>query len=476
MRTAVLSRERLKLAALAVAGAVVALLLVIGPGPQAAKASSHREAPLIAADPTADNTDVYAFVSPDRPNSVTLVANYIPFEEPAGGPNFSNFDDNALYELHVDKDGNGRDDVTYQFRFDTQTRNPNTFLYNTGQIGSLDDPDWNVRQFYSVTRVEGRHHRTVLGSSLPVPPDNIGPRSTPNYDSLANAAVKTLPGGIKVFAGQRDDPFFVDLGSIFDLGGLRPFNAFHLLPLPTAAGVDDVANYNVHSIVIQVPISQLVDASPTIGVYASASRPALRILKADGRTKNVGPEVQISRLGNPLVNEVLIPLGQKDFWNRQDPADDSQFVDRYLSPELAGLVNLLYPALPDAPTTNRQDLVAVLLTGVPTLNFTGPTLADELRLNTSIPPTASPNRLGVLAGDFAGFPNGRRLGDDVVDIELRAVACGYGPILKSAQGLCDLQPNDQIGDGVDANERPFLSTFPYVAPPHQGYDSHTATP
>jgi hypothetical protein len=139
-------------------------------------------------------------------------------------------------------------------------------------------------------------------------------------------------------------------------------------------------------------------------------------------------------------------------------------------------VNLLYPALPDAPTTNRQDLVAVLLTGVPTLNFTGSTLADELRLNTSIPPTASPNRLGVLAGDFAGFPNGRRLGDDVVDIELRAVACGYGPILKSALGLCDLQPNDQIGDGVDANERPFLSTFPYVAPPHQGYDSHTATP
>ena len=316
----------------------------------------------------------------------------------------------------------------------------------------------------------------MLGTDLASPPDNIGPRSTPNYDSLAAAGVNTLPGGIKVFAGQRDDPFFVDLGSIFDLGGLRPFNPFHVIPLPAQAGVDDVAGYNVHSIAIQVPIPQLTDATPTIGVYASASRPALRILKADGLTKNLGPEVQISRLGNPLVNEVLTPLGQKDYWNRQDPENDSQFVDHYLSPELAGLIHVLYPPLPAPPTTNRQDLVAVLLTGVPNLNFTGNRLADELRLNTSIPPSATPNRLGVLAGDFAGFPNGRRLGDDVVDIELRAIACGYGPILHAALGLCDLQPNDQIGDGVDGNDKPFLSTFPYVTPPHQGYDSHTATP
>jgi Domain of unknown function (DUF4331) len=225
-----------------------------------------------------------------------------------------------------------------------------------------------------------------------------------------------------------------------------------------------------------VPTSQLVHTSPTVGVYASASRPALRIFSPSGRTRNVGPEVQISRLGNPLVNEVLIPLGQKDYWNRQDPSDDSQFANRYLSPEPAGLINALYPALPDAPNTNRQDLVAVLLTGVPSLNYTGSTLADELRLNTSIPPAATPNRLGVLAGDFAGFPNGRRLADDVTDIEIRALACGYGPILHAALGLCDLQPNDQLGDGVDANDKPFLSTFPYVAAPHQGYDSHTATP
>ena len=475
MRIEALLPGKLRLALLALAGSFVALLLVLGPGSQAAKASSHREAPLIANDPTADNTDLYAFVSPDRPDTVTIVANYIPFEEPAGGPNFANFDDNALYELNVDNNGDGRDDVTYQFRFRTETRNENTFLYNTGPITSLDDPDWNVRQFYSVTRVDG-HRRSVLGTNLPSPPDNIGPRSTPNYNSLATAAVNSLPGGIKVFAGQRDDPFFVDLGSIFDLGGLRPFNPFHVLPLPAANGVDDVAGYNVHSIAIQVPISQLVDASPTIGVYASASRPALRILSPTGKTKNVGPEVQISRLGNPLVNEVLIPLGEKDYWNRQDPEDDRQFIDHYLSPELAGLIHVLYPSLPAPPTSDRQDLVAVLLTGVPTLNFTGPKPADELRLNTSIPPAATPNRLGVLAGDFAGFPNGRQLGDDVTDIELRAIACGYGPILHRALGLCDLQPNDQIGDGVDGNDKAFLSTFPYVAAPHQGYDSHTSTP
>jgi hypothetical protein len=472
MRTAIRSKGSRLLTALALLAGAVALLLALGPGPQAAQASSHREAPLIAGDPTADNTDLYAFVSPDRPDTVTIVANYIPFEEPAGGPNFFNFDPSALYTIHIDNNGDGRDDVAYNFRFRTETRNPNTFLYNTGQINSLDDPDWNVRQFYTVTRVRG-HRETVLGTHLASPPNNIGPRSTPNYDSLASAAVNTLPGGIKVFAGQRDDPFYVDLGSIFDLGGLRPFNSLHILPLPDAPGVDDVEGYNTHTIAIQVPISHLVDSNPTIGIYASAYRPKLRILRADGQQRNVGPFVQISRLGNPLVNEVLIPLGEKDYWNRQDPRNDSQFVGHYLNPELAALIHVLYPGLPAPPATGRDDLVAVLLTGVPSLNFTGNRPSDELRLNTSIPPAADPNRLGVLAGDFAGFPNGRRLGDDIVDIELRAVACGYGPILHDLLGLCDLQPNDQLGDGVDANDLPFMATFPYVSSPHQGYESHT---
>src|SRR5438046_2985761 len=182
-------------------------------------ASSHREAPLISQDPMADNTDLYAFRSPERPDTVTIIANYIPLEPPASGPNFPSFDDTVLYEIHIDNDGDSKEDLTYQFRFRTETRNPDTFLYNTGPITSLDDPNWNIRQFYSVTRVIG-HHRTVLGSNLPSPPNNIGPRSTPSYPSLATAAVNSLSGGIKVFAGQRDDPFYVDLGSIFDLAGL----------------------------------------------------------------------------------------------------------------------------------------------------------------------------------------------------------------------------------------------------------------
>src|SRR3954451_25480215 len=192
MRTAIHSKGGFGLTVLALVAGAIALLLAAGPGPHAARASSHREAPLIATDPAADNTDLYAFVSPDRPDTVTIVANYIPFEEPAGGPNFSNFDENAVSELHVDNNGDGRDDVTYQFRFDTQTRNVSTFLYNTGQITSLDDPDWNVRQFYSVTRANGRHG-TLLGSHLPSPPANIGPRSTPDYASLAGGAADTPP-------------------------------------------------------------------------------------------------------------------------------------------------------------------------------------------------------------------------------------------------------------------------------------------
>ena len=465
----------LALVALVAAG-LTAFGLARASGPERAVASSHREAPVIADDPAADNTDLYAFRSPDRPDTVTLVANYIPLEEPAGGPNFAKFDDSVLYELKVDNDGDAREDITYRFEFKTTVGNGNTFLYNTGQVTSLDDPDLNVRQTYTVTRTTGpfRRNSTVLGSDIPTPPVNIGPRSTPNYDALAAAAVRELPGGIKVFAGQRDDPFFVDLGSVFDLAGLRPFNPFHLLPLPAAAGVDGVAGFNTHSIVIQVPIADLVKIpNTTIGVYASASRQQIRILKPNGTNASIGPWVQVSRLGNPLINEVVIPLKDKDLWNRSDPAGDAQFAQSYTDPEVPALVNLLYPALPDAPTTGRGDLVSVLLTGVPGLNFTGATKADLLRLNTSIAPSGpvgTGNRLGVLAGQFAGYPNGRRLEDDVTDIELRALACGYGDILEGALGLCNLSPNNVLGDGVDANEKPFLTTFPYVAAPHQGYD------
>ena len=350
---------------IAALGIALGVLLAVGPRPEAAPASSHREAPVISEDPAADNTDVYAFVSPDRPDTVTLVANYIPLEEPAGGPNFAKFGDDVLYALHVDNDGDAEDDVTYEFRFKTQIRNPDTFLYNTGPITSLGDPDWNIRQTYSVTRVQGRNG-DVLGEDLPTPPVNIGPRSTPNYDALAAAAVTDLPGGIKAFAGQRDDPFFVDLGSVFDLAGLRPFNPFHVIPLGATPASTASRGYNGHAIVLQVPTAQLAAfGKPTIGVYASASRQKLTILREDGMRDAVGPWQQVSRLANPLVNEVVIPLGKKDRWNASDPEDDARFVGEYTDPEVTALENLLYPVLDDAPTSGRGDLVAVLLTGVP---------------------------------------------------------------------------------------------------------------
>jgi Domain of unknown function (DUF4331) len=492
---------------LAVVGLALALVLLRLGGPSAAKASSHSEAPLISQDPRADNTDLYAFVSPDATNTVTMIANYIPLEAPASGPNFYSFDDSVLYQVAIDNDGDGMPDIGYQFRFTTTTRNPNTFLYGTGPITSLSSTSWNRPQTYSVTLVHfnkngnvigdpthpaiGKNQPIILGTGIPTPPDNVGPRTTPNYDSLASAAVTSLPGGVKVFAGQRDDPFFVDLGSIFDLGGLRPFNPFHLLPLAASAGVDALKNYNTHSIAIQVPISQLIQPPmTTIGLYASASRAKMRVLKDDGTISNDGPWVQVSRLGNPLINEVLIPLGKKDYWNREDPWDDSQFEQYYTSPELAGIINLLYGAPPGghpggalAPvdTTGRTDLKAILLTGVPGLNFTGSNDSDLLRLNTAILPgangacpggvasSAAPDRLGVLDGDLCGYPNGRRLGDDVIDIDLRAVAQGYGSFLNGLLGLPNKSPNNLVGDGVDANDVPFSSTFPYVASPHQGY-------
>jgi hypothetical protein len=452
------------------AGAVAISLLAGRAAPQSARASSHAEAPLISEDPRADNTDLYAFVSPDRPDTVTIVANYIPLEPPASGPNFPSFDDDVLYSLKVDNDGDGSEDVSYDFRFSTRTRNPGTFLYNTGPITSLDDPDWNRPQTYDLT-IDPSKGKPTTFENLSTPPDNIGPRSTPNYPALASAAVHSVGDGIKVFAGQRDDPFFVDLGSVFDLAGLRPFNPFHVIPLPAAAGRDAVARFNTHSIVLQVPTAQLVKIpSTTIGVYASASRPKVSVLRKNGQRKAHGPWVQVSRLGEPLINEVIIPLGQKDFWNRSEPEDDAQFASRYTSPELAGLVNFLYPGLPDVATTGRDDLALILLTGVPGLNFTGQTKADLLRLNTAIAPSASPSRFGVLDGDLAGFPNGRRLADDIVDIELRAVAQGYGSFLNGAFGLPNLSPNNQLGDGVDANDKPFMTSFPYVATPHQGYE------
>jgi hypothetical protein len=480
--------RRIALALLVVSAvaAAVAVALVRGPGPEASRASSHREAPLISNDPAADNTDLYAFVSPDAPNTVTIVANYIPLEQPAGGPNFASFGDDVRYEIKVDNNGDGEEDVTYRFRFKTTTGNPNTFLYNTGPIDTLSDSDWNVRQTYTVTRIN-RHGAKVLGTDIPVPPVNIGPRSTPGYDALADAAIADVEGA-KVFAGQRDDPFYVDLGSIFDLAGLRPFNSLHDIPLSDGPGVDGVAGYNTHSIVLQVPIRKLTrdhklydadEPEAVLGVYATASRQRVRILQHGGAVRNEAAWVQISRLGEPLINEVVIPRGKKDLWNSTDPAEDMRFLRFYRSPEVTKLENALYDALDDANESDRDDLVAILLPGVPGLNYTGPTKADLLRLNTGIAPTAAVGEgdpLGVLNGDLAGFPNGRRLEDDIVDIDLRAFAEGYGAFLNGLLGLPNRSPNNLLGDGVETNDRMFRADFPYVATPFSGYEAVPPTP
>jgi len=458
-------------------------------------ASSHREAPLIATDPSADSTDLYAFVDPVDSTKVDLIANYIPMEDPAGGPNFWTFDPSVRYAIHVDNNGDGKPDVSFWFRFKTTVANGGTFLYNTGQVTSINDPDQNVRQTYSVTRTKGEHSRS-LGYGR-VAPANVGPRSDPDYAAVAAGAVTKITGGM-AFAGQRDDPFFVDLGSIFDLGGLRPFNAFHLIPGNAAPGIDDLKGLNVHSIALQVSIASLTrdgkthaagDPKGTIGVWTAAYRQKVTVRTTHGNN-NSGPWVQVSRLGNPLINEVIIPRGLKDYWNTQSPSGDWRFTKYYEKPELAGLVNLLYPKLPDAATTGRTDLSLILLHGVPTVNNTGKVAADELRLNTGFAPcktddatdqTGACRSIGVFfngkdaAPDLQAWPNGRRLGDDVVDMEIRAVIQGYGPILNSLFGLPNLSPNNIVGDGVDSNDHPFLGTFPYVAPPNQGYshDHHS---
>jgi hypothetical protein len=448
--------------------------------------SSHREAPETLKDPTIDSTDVYAFVSPDRPNTVTLIANYIPIEEPGGGPYFFPFDDSVLYALHISNAGTAQADITYEFRFTTTFTNPNTFLYNTGPITSLNDPNWNFRQVYSVTRVTNGQ-RTVLASGLPCPPDRIGPRSTPNYEALAVAAVNTLPSGEVVFCGQRADPFYVDVQAVFDLGDLRPFQNLHLIPTPAADGVNTLAGYNVKTIALQVPISMLtagggtptnrMDKNATIGVWTAAYRQASTVRSMGSPNSHMGPWVQVSRLANPLFNEVLIPVGLKDLWNQSPPSSESQFLQFVQRPQLQTLLPVLYPqAFPNLAglTGNRDDLVAILCTGLPAgvvpelQTFTGPTPADLLRLNVAVPPTPSPNNFGVLGGDVAGFPNGRRLMDDTVAIELRAIAGATYPLVNKS--YTPDAAASLVTDGTTFGPAQMLSTFPYVGTPYEGYN------
>ncbi|MFN8593286.1 MAG: DUF4331 domain-containing protein [Thermomicrobiales bacterium] len=452
----------------AVLTSLVALSTVANIGAPLVDASSHREAPMISQDPVADATDLYAFVSPDAPDTVTFIANYYPMQDPAGFPNFYRFGDDVTYRINIDNNGDAIEDILYQWNFKTEIVNPNSFLYQSGPIDSLDSPNLNVRQTYTLS--EGRGGvLTEIASGLMTPPVNIGPKSTPDYEKLADAAIFDVGDGMKVFAGQRDDPFWVDLGAIGDLLTIRQ------IPGNAGGGVDDLAGLNVESLVLQVPIDQLTrdgqvpaaaDAdNAVIGVWTTALRNSTKVL-SPGASSSSGPLVQVSRLGMPLVNEVVAPLAAKDLFNASHPGDDAQFLGAVTDPEIAKLLNLLYgDALVKVPESDRQDLVTVFLTGVPGLNQpANVTPSEMLRLNVAIPPSATVNPLGVIGGDNAGFPNGRRLEDEVVDVELR-VAAGFLLGEEFQNGV-----NGQLGDGVDTNDVPFLSAFPYVATPHQGFE------
>src|SRR3954447_16104985 len=414
------------------AGAAVGVAFV-GVGP--AQASSHREAPLIAGDPRADNTDVYAFVSPDKPGSVNLIANWIPFEEPNGGPNFYPFEDGTHYDINIDSNGNAKPDIIYRWTFKSvDARGTTTFLYNNGPVTSLTDKNLLYRQNFTLTKYENGHWKVV--SKGHVAPSDVGTASMPNYRALRDAAITTVTGGGQTFAGRADDPFFLDL-RVFDLlyGGNLP-----------EVGRDTLKGYNVNSIALQVPTDMITESShqPVVGIWSTTQRRNAQ-----------GYYSQVSRLGNPLVNEVVNPLKDKDKFNASSPYDDAQFLKNVTNPELPKLIEGIYKI--KAPAEPRNDLVDVFLKGVKGLNQPPKVrAAEELRLNTSIKPTADPKRLGVLDGDNAGFPNGRRLTDDVIDEALQVVE---GELVGS---------KNDLGDAVDKNDKKFEKYFPYVAEPTSG--------
>ncbi|MEV8099868.1 DUF4331 domain-containing protein [Kitasatospora sp. NPDC085879] len=452
--------------ALAAAGALAGLT------PGVSSASSHREAPLIAGDPRADNTDVYAFTSPDKPDTVTLIANWIPFEEPNGGPNFYAFADDARYNIKIDADGDGRADTTYTWTFSNHYRDDaNQFLYNTGVVNNLDDPTLNFRQTYTLTETHADGSTKTLLKDAIAAPSNTGQASMPNYASLRKQATRDLPGGGQTLAGQADDPFFLDL-RVFDLlygGNLKE------------SGHDTLSGYNVNTIAIQVPKKDLAlkgdpTRNPVVGVWSSTDRKGANVVDKGGEGKGDAAFHQVSRLGNPLINEVVVPIKYKDAFNALSPEKDATVtpvVDKVKDPMVPQLIQSIY-GIP-APATPRNDLVEIFLNGI--CKACGPIQADlnsqqlnadvnkakflpgeELRLNMAVPPSPSPNRLGVLANDLAGFPNGRRLTDDVVDIELLA--------LEGAAQTGKIVPALAAGDGVNANDHAFGKTFPYVALPN----------
>ena len=454
-------------AALLLVGMLAASALVPLPG----NASSHREAPLTAADPQIDNTDVYAFVNPNAPNRVVLISNWIPNQEPAGGPNFYSFAPRGTrYEIKIDNDGDAVADIKYRWVFTNHYRNPGSFLYNNGPVTSLTDPNLLFYQTYNLSRIGPNGNITKILRNRRVVPSRVGDASMPDYEALRDEGIYSFNDGTsKTFAGQADDPFFLDL-RVFDL--IYGTDGSEI-------GDDTLAGFNVNTFALQVPKRDLALGrspadNPIVGIWSTASRQRLTVQEDDGNQSTAGKFVQVSRLGNPLVNEVVIPVGDKDLWNSSKPSEDGQFLEYVPEPELAEVIEAIYgvPA-PDTcgsdanPPRCRNDLVEVFLTGVDGVNQPpGVTPSEQLRLNMSIPPCEGGgcSTLGVIGGDLAGYPNGRRLTDDTVDISLEVVE---GALLS---GDDNQSAAVAAFDAVDANDKQFLVQFPFVSLPHSGSD------
>ena len=462
--------------------AILAALLAVGVVVPLSIGSSHREAPRILKDPTADNTDVWAFTAPDAPSSLTVVANWIPLADPAGGPNFYPLDENARYYVKVDNTGDGYEDVAYRWDFDTKFRNPNSFLYAAPTVDSIKDPDLNLVQTYDLYKETYNKKRKLTGvkriaNDAPVAPDNIGPKTIPNFAQVEAGATTSLRGGGKSSVIPADDAFFVDLGAIFDGINIDKPGRPNIGLGNQGGGKDDVAGYNTKSFVLQVPerevtrnrkqVSGMGSKNAVVGVWATTERKRSSVLRSASKRKHGKGKhwAQVSRLGNPLINEVIIPIGMKDKFNATSPANDAKNFGKFaLNPEPARILNALFNL--GIKENNRTDIVQALLTGLPGLTqiSKNPAAADTLKLNLGVAPAANPSRFGALAGDTAGFPNGRRLADDVVDIELRVIA---GALLPANMGGKQIP----LGDGVDQNDKPFRSSFPYVSLANDGFNS-----
>src|SRR5215467_3765713 len=474
-------------------------------------AASHREAPLIALDPAADNTDVYAFVSYDAANLarspddrlVTFIMNVIPGQDPGDGPNYFNFDDEVLYAINIDNNRDGKaDDIVYEFRFKTENRpapggltSPVPYLGNPHipagvalpGITALDGPGsegLTRRQTYTVTEVRGLHRTTLFGGrTLVAVPSNVGPATMPNYPALAAQGIYTdATTGIRVFAGQRAETFYIDLGAVFDTVNLRRFP-----PLLTATedandavnpfGVNRFSGFNVNSIAIEVPIARITKdgksadqtSTPVIGMYASTARQKIKHLVGDGTAKLAGPWIQVSRLANPLVNELIIDTPSKDEWNSQEPEDEAQFQEFYKNPSIAQALALVFN-VPVTPTP-RTDLMSLLLKyhgQVLAGNNCGNPCSELLRLDLKVSPTQPENqkRLGGLAEppDFSGFPNGRRPNDDVTDIAIRVVGGPNYIAARAGDGVNFLQG----AQGSNLTPNGIYKVFPYLPTPYDG--------